>query len=186
MVATVLSLPEHFTTGRTEEELREHLTWAVIENMTGGQRARVAGDCERYDIMVQIRVDPEMLAIVEQYFPNDKLPARLPQSEREELLAAKAGLPVFAGGKCRAVTDEWRSFDIGFALSLYHDMREQPRYGSHWRTDVYRLVQAPDGSVGNMLMTESHTLPQDEDGKQRTLFHFRFDHEAPRIVVARS
>lgn len=180
----VLHTIDDFTTGLAEEELRKRLTWTAFDGLGSGRQAMIAEDCRRFDIGIQIRVDPEMLAVVRESFDHP-IPKKFSDEERAKIAADPDSIPVFAGGRWRAVTSKWQTFDVDFALALNHDMREQMRYGAHWRTDVYRKVQAPDGSVGNVLMTESHSLPDDDDGNPRRLFQFKFDHER-ELVIARS
>ncbi|HEX9832019.1 MAG TPA: hypothetical protein VGA66_02840 [Mycobacterium sp.] len=183
---TIWKTVDEITTGKSPDELRAQLTWAFFETCGGSRRASIVEDCRRYDINVDVRVDPEMLEVVRETF-EFKPPRRgLAQSEMVRLASDPDAIPVWAGGKWRVVTSEWRSFDLDFAVGLAHDQRDQMRYGAHWRTDVYRKVQAPDGSIGDVLMTESNSLPEDEEtGQPRRLFQFKFDHE-PTLVIARS
>ena len=182
---TVWKTVDDITTGLSAEELRKHLTWAFFEACGGSRRASIVEDCRRYDIGVNVRVDPEMLALVRETFDFAAPRRGLPPAEAARLAGDPDAIPVWAGGKWRVVNDEWRTMDLDFAIGLAHDQRDQMRYGAHWRTDVYQQVQAPDGSIGTVLMTKSNSLPEDDEtGEPRRLFQFKFDHE-PALVVAK-
>lgn len=167
MATVALSKIEDYTTGLDRKTLIDRLTWDSLVALGQGRRQMVTEDCKRHDIEVQVKLDPAMLALVPE-------PSASPDS-----------LEVRIGQRRKTITDKWQDLDIDLAVSLWHDSREQQRYGSPWREDVYRTVQLPSGDVASVLMSESHSLPYDEEGNQMTLFQFRFKHEGALKIARR-